>query len=488
MTHEHDQAHAANPRAPSIRGVPIIWLQLGVLCVFLALSPFLNDVDPDYWWHLSTGDLILESGIPRADPFSWTQAGDEWIAHEWLSEAIFAANNSAFGYVGNVILVDAAVVIGIAVMCVLAKRLGAPDRRVVVMAFLAFLSMGVFLTVRPQTFTWMFFAVFLFVLERHRQAFSPLLWLLPIATILWANLHLGSIAGATLVWVWCVARVVRRTRGENLALLQPIGIAVACTLSPLATPNGLNTWLLPMQLVVSDRDQLRLVSEWNSPLFFVTTYLIPYYVSLILLLAALWRRRRGDPFLLLTGLVVVGMSLGAVRNVPFVALTLIPLAAADVKDLRPRNPTIVRWPVAVAAFVVVAVLSVAVVMRFGTGSLREPSDNGYPEDGLAYVSSLDGRMYNVDEWGGYIIHRSDVPVFIDGRTDLYRGSHFPSSSVIDDYITIGRLEPGWERLMNAYDIRIIFVRKESRLAGAIRLRSDWQEVFTGPIESVFVRR
>jgi len=36
-------------------------------------------------WHLRTGQLILEEGIPRADTFSFTAAGHQWITHEWLS-------------------------------------------------------------------------------------------------------------------------------------------------------------------------------------------------------------------------------------------------------------------------------------------------------------------------------------------------------------------------------------------------------------------
>ena len=48
-------------------------------------APF---VDFDYWWHLATGNWILDHHrVPIADPFSWTAGGRNWIAHEWLSEA-----------------------------------------------------------------------------------------------------------------------------------------------------------------------------------------------------------------------------------------------------------------------------------------------------------------------------------------------------------------------------------------------------------------
>src|SRR5712675_2110088 len=49
-----------------------------------------NATDPDLWWHLRTGQLIVESGhVPHYDPFSFTRAGHAWISHEWLSEVVF---------------------------------------------------------------------------------------------------------------------------------------------------------------------------------------------------------------------------------------------------------------------------------------------------------------------------------------------------------------------------------------------------------------
>ena len=49
-----------------------------------------NATDPDLWWHLRTGQWIVENGrIPHSDIFSFTRAGHPWISHEWLSEVIF---------------------------------------------------------------------------------------------------------------------------------------------------------------------------------------------------------------------------------------------------------------------------------------------------------------------------------------------------------------------------------------------------------------
>src|SRR5580765_1772602 len=62
----------------------------GILLLGLLAMTARNAVDPDLWWHLRTGQWIMETGhIPRSDPFSFTRAGSPWVSHEWLSEVVF---------------------------------------------------------------------------------------------------------------------------------------------------------------------------------------------------------------------------------------------------------------------------------------------------------------------------------------------------------------------------------------------------------------
>ena len=42
--------------------------------------------DNSFLWHLRTGGLILDHGIPHRDPYSFTAAGTHWIAQSWLAE------------------------------------------------------------------------------------------------------------------------------------------------------------------------------------------------------------------------------------------------------------------------------------------------------------------------------------------------------------------------------------------------------------------
>src|SRR5687767_6812152 len=58
-------------------------------------------IDPDLWWHLQAGEDIVQSQtIPKVDTYSFTKAGSEWVAHEWLSEVVMFVIYRASGWGG----------------------------------------------------------------------------------------------------------------------------------------------------------------------------------------------------------------------------------------------------------------------------------------------------------------------------------------------------------------------------------------------------
>src|SRR5258708_54810 len=45
--------------------------------------------DLDIWWHLRTGEWILQHhAVPHTDPFSSSGAGKPWSAYSWLFELL----------------------------------------------------------------------------------------------------------------------------------------------------------------------------------------------------------------------------------------------------------------------------------------------------------------------------------------------------------------------------------------------------------------
>src|SRR5581483_5750920 len=62
-----------------------------LLAVVLGASVFVFDsgsiADPDIWWHLRNAEvLVYDHQVVRADSYSYTARGSEWINEAWLSE------------------------------------------------------------------------------------------------------------------------------------------------------------------------------------------------------------------------------------------------------------------------------------------------------------------------------------------------------------------------------------------------------------------
>src|SRR6266446_6905479 len=88
------------PFAPALSGG--LRALLLALCAILLLGLFSQEIyDSDFWWHLRTGQYIVENhALPYADPFAWTTAGahDAYpgeagtrrfnLTHEWLAQVI----------------------------------------------------------------------------------------------------------------------------------------------------------------------------------------------------------------------------------------------------------------------------------------------------------------------------------------------------------------------------------------------------------------
>src|SRR5216684_7410571 len=76
-----------------------------VFVVVLALGLFAmatrGMADPDVWWHLRTGQLILQNhALFHTDPYSFTRFGQSWINHEWLSEVLLFGLYRVAGFGG----------------------------------------------------------------------------------------------------------------------------------------------------------------------------------------------------------------------------------------------------------------------------------------------------------------------------------------------------------------------------------------------------
>ncbi|HEY6121731.1 MAG TPA: hypothetical protein VIV66_17370, partial [Pyrinomonadaceae bacterium] len=287
--------------------------------------------DPDFWFHLKTGEYILTNHvIPRADLFSFTNYGRPWIAHEWLSEAIFYFLYSRFG-LNALIIVFALLAVAafwIVFRCVKAHPF--------IKAFAVLLSVWTVVPtigVRPRVFTLFLTGVFLYLLNNfaNGKESRAIWWLVPL-TVLWVNLHAGFVIGLVLIVMtiigvlfdsWAasggLSAVGDRVRSLTLVLL-------SCLAVVLINPHGPRIYYFPFEFLFSPVQQ-QLVTDWFSPDFHETA-LLPLAALLILTMAAMAiSPRRPKPSEVLLFVATLYATLKSSRHMAIFALVAGPLLA-----------------------------------------------------------------------------------------------------------------------------------------------------------------
>jgi hypothetical protein len=217
-------------------------------------------IDPDTLWHIITGEWILANHqLPLVDTYPFPQAGQPWVAHEWLSEIILALVYRWSGWNGVLILTAASAgwVIGLVAAYV---RPHVRTDIAVMLVVLATACTEQSLLSRPHILALPVLALWTVGLVSARErATAPPILLLPLMT-LWANLHGGFMIGLALAVVLGLEALFDSAGGRHAALRGWGVFGLAAVLAAMITPRGVDTLLFPFQLL--SLHNLVRIREW----------------------------------------------------------------------------------------------------------------------------------------------------------------------------------------------------------------------------------
>lgn len=456
--------------------------------------------DPDFWWHLKTGETIVATkSIPASDDYSYTNQGRQWVAHEWLSEILIYAVHRPAGPAGLVLAF--ALVITLAYWLTYLRCRCPPIIAGGAVVLGALASTPVW-GVRPQMFTLLLASAYLFILDGYvrRGRARQLWWLVPLMA-LWVNLHGGFAIGLALVVLTAAGLALDVLAGSDSAAsvwlrVKPLLLALAaCLAAGLLSPHGLRLYLYPLETVTS-RAQQAYIAEWHSPDFHNIVFL-PLAVLIIGTLCALAvspKRARLSELLILSAMCYA--SLRSARHLPFLTLAATPLLAEHtfhwISTFRwgggfalPEKPvsgvqTLPNVLMLAAAVCAAALLTVRVLNALPT-TVTQTS----PVAAVEFIRAqrLAGPIYNTYEWGGFLIHRlyPEHRVYIDGRADMYGDAFF------DEFMKVYDGEDRWEEVFQRYGVRTVLVKPRAPLATLLRQRTDWAKVFEDDQSVIFTR-
>ena len=505
--------------------------------VFIIFSLFLlrNIYDPDFFWHLKTGEWIWqERALPSVDPFAYTSP-DHHTTREffiltsfWLSQVTYHLFYLAAGTSGIALL--RFLIVGVLLFTLWKRRHG--DNIIYLGLILIFLTffLKLYPVERPQVFSFLCFAILLYLLETIKDdAFEKpaslqagkltslcrggsIYLLIPLLMLVWANMHPGFIVGqVTLIFYMTMEgikflrpsfRPIEKTAYKRLCLVAALGI-----ISSFVNPNTYHVWQEYWEYKTP-------VEHWNLSADYIST-LNPDYMSsiqffvwsndygeilywLIILLAIAgqivnWKKTdiAELAFLAATGFV----SFIATRYSFFFMAAALPVIARNFSRDRLLN------------FSRIVILTIAlfagIFFSWGERNNIESLKSGVKIDNyLCPVKAADfiisnnirGNMYNVYSWGGYLIWRlaPGRQVFIDPR-DIF--AETATESTLMDRANTDETSgmSTWKAIARARGLEYMVIHI-SQMTGevvplffALMQDNDWLPVFADINAVIFVK-
>ena len=445
--------------------------------------------DPDLWWHLRTGQLIVQNhSVFHRDPYSFTRFGQPWMNHEWLSEVLIYGLYSTAGWAGLSVVFGA--ITAAAFVLVFLRCPGRPYIAAIITLWGAFASAPTW-GVRPQTLSLLLASIFLLILEKASEHPRFLWWIVPL-TVLWVNLHAEYALGIALLMLFLAGSALDVAFGfEDRAHAAPrlrtlLTVTAVCVALVPLNPNGLRMYWYPLETLQS-RAMQSYIDEWSSPNFHDPKHLPLLFMLLAILGAMAVSPRRMRPRELLLLSVMTWAALHSIRHVGIFALVAVPILSGLVYGwleerglalpLQPAPQGLAHKKLLLNALLLSAFVAFTVLrVRYMLERQAEIEAQNFPAAAVSYLSARrpPGPILNHYNWGGYFIWKlyPEYQVYIDGRADLY-GDAFLDDRAATYYLRTSH----WKEPIEGWRIRTVVLPPEAPLVTALRSKPEWNQIY-----------
>jgi hypothetical protein len=494
--------------------------------------------DTDTWWHLKTGQYIVQHHkLPVPDPFAYTtsivkdtypgEATTRYfnLTHEWLAQVFFWGLYALGGFPAMVVVraLWLAAFCGLAGVIVWQRTRG--FYRAIGAALAVVLVVQNFAADRPQYITYVFLGLAIVILESRRR-----LWLLPPLLLIWANCHAGFFLGWVIMGAYCGEALIQRLRGKPPADEKQLwGFCLGAILISGLNPNVFH--VLEVMSYYRQSTMQRNIWEWQYPKYWeLAPFTLTLYGALLVLLLN-WRRSRPVDWLLLIAFGAAGLT--AYRNImlatfvgSFLIASYLPAsrAKATVRDWVAIGVLALastsagtgipwfgiaallgivflfwygQWPV-LAEGGLAAFLAIATTMMLSHGAIQlRAAEWKVPAKAADFLLQhhIRGHIFNMYPQGGYLLWRlwPEQQVFIDGRA-LSEELNQDSQRIIMNAAGTGGKSA--DELLNQYSVDVVIMDGFDPLSGmayylpfalADPAQKEWKLVYQDIHDVIYMR-
>lgn len=471
-----------------------IVIYLLLLFIFVMIVQPLTDSDT--FWHLKLGEYIFENrSVPVFDVFSWHSLVEplEMYPHEWLSQLIFYVVFNFLAESGFVLFIS---LLGVLLLLYIYKKNEEYFNGNLFITFCLFVFAGFMLsfycTARPQIFEYFFLLFTIFTLNDYRNGNKKIIWTLPILMILWINFHAGSSA---IMFVLIIVLFISsffnfdycNIYSKPLIVKDKITIIkvfICSILAAFINPMGYKLVIYPYVNMASNlmKDNIK---EWQPATLNAQLGFMFFILLALILFILICSNKKKDLYDLLMLALFTYMSLSSVKFIIFFILYGIIIFAKYINyDYINKY---FKFYKAKYNNVIILILVLLPIMGFQVqyDLFMKNYDNfykldPYPSDEIvSYIKEVKPKkLYNSYAWGGYLIF-NDIPVFIDGRLDLYL------DDIFKDYLSIEN-EFNFETI-EKYCFDYMIIRKNSNIGKAMYLNENYELYLEDEVSLLYKR-
>ncbi len=430
--------------------------------------------------HLKNGEMILQGkfSVLTKNFYSYTEPDFLFVNHHWLSGVIFYLINSVFGFAGLVIF-KVIVLLAAFVLLFLTALKKADFWLVALFSVPTILILGERTDLRPEIFSYLFIAIFLYLLidlEKHPER-KRIFWLIP-CQLLWVNLHIYFFIGLALVAGFLLERVIvnyKNLKGDQLirkSILVLLLLAIVC----LINPQGVKGALYPLNIFgnyafnISENyslaNFLKISAPWEDSA--VTIFRPAVFLLIFSFIFGFFLNRKSRPiFYFLASAGTVALAFSMVRGLAFFGFIFLLASTANFNSVfallknKWQAPGSLAGKLAQGSFIFVLIALLCYLIGLGSqGKILK-----YKKPGLGLTAwsenagiffkeqNLHGPIFNDYDIGSYLTYNlfPQEKVFIDNRPEAYPGSFFLST-----YLPAIEREDQWQEILAEYRFNAIF--------------------------------
>ena len=433
-----------------------------LFCFALFLMVFLR-IDIDYFWHYKAGEFMVSHGeILTKDVFSWSLYHASWISHEWLFEVLLYGLDVVFGKFHLFIYVFL-VVLGLLFLLFFVQRreyLKNIPFALLWTIFFALIFVG--LSGRPQLLSFLFLAICVFLVFHYfYHPDSKSIFILPFISLLWSNIHGGS---SNLPYLLCLIAMVcglfsfsstkiEARRLSKKQILTYLVVACFCMLAICINPHGVTMLFYPYQNM-ADNLMLSTIAEWQPSNLNHLSHYVYFLFALLVLFVFIFSKKKVRFIDLIFYLIFLYLGLKSIRFwffgyivCSFFIFYYIPKRKLDAH---------------VCSLILVFSLGLVLIFCKGFSYSKVLNEMTLSDDAIFVLKEENPkRLFNYYDYGAYLIYQN-IPVFIDGRADLYSKYNYK------DYQKISRLSYRFPQLISKYNFDYFLVPRKSGLSSYLK--------------------